>query len=174
MRKLTQREKIITGILISAVVIWFAFMMVQSYQQIRSDLKDQKENLIAKIQKQKQLIGQEGQIKETLDALRNFIGVASSDGVETASIVKLAEQAAAVHNVHLVNIQPQPSKVQGKLKAYHVELTLDGRWASITTFIQSMQASPNHLFIDSLQLEKYSESTGSLRGVLVLKRWRVL
>ncbi len=174
MRALTRREKTIAAVLTGAIVIWLLIILGKNYQQMNADLKDKQEMLAAKIQRQRQLILQEPQMQNTLKALKGHLGQASSDGVETAAMVKIAESMAMSHNVHLVNIQPRRSATQGPLKSFIVEITLDGQWASIVEFVQSLQGAPNLLDIESLQLEKYSEATGSLRGIIVIKRWRML
>ncbi len=173
MRALTKREWYIALALGGCLFIWLAISLARSYSETKDELGEKTGLLVKKIRRNQQMISQEPQINETLNLLKGRLGKAASDGAESAAIIKMAEQAAMANNIHLVNIQPRRTSAQGQLKGFTVEMTFDGQWAAFNDFIQSLQASPNFLDIESLQLEKFSDTTSSLRGVLVLKRWRI-
>ena len=174
MRALTQREKSIALALGACLFIWLMVGVWHGHREAEDDLRGQQDVLVEKIRRQKQLIGQAPAMKKALEGLTSRIGTAAGDGEETAAIIKSAERAAMAYDIHLVNIQPKRTDTQGQLKVFAVEITVEGPWSAVTDFIQTLQASPNDMDIESMRLEKYSDKTVSLRGVMVIKRWRVV
>ena len=100
----------------------------------------------------------------------DLIGVVDSEDAQMPTIVSKIEAAARESNIHIANIQPQKSVTQKEARFLAVELEIDGQWLDIVQFLYLLQQQPNLYFINELNLEKYSDTTNSLRGRIVISR----
>ena len=93
-----------------------------------------------------------------------------SEDAQVPSIISKIEAAARQSNIHIANIQPQRTVTQKEARFLAVELEIDGQWLDIVQFLYLLQEQPNFYFINDLNLEKYSDSTDSLRGRVIISR----
>ncbi len=167
-----RREIIFAVVLLGLLLLWGVITVLKNQDDHQVDLSVQKTQALKKVHYQKGLIALKPQVAEDLNAWQERFGKVTNDGSEISGMVKLVEQQAANHNVHVVNVQPRRAVLDGQMKAFMIEVTLDGQWRDVNDFIQELQMNPLDMDIESLQLERYSDATNSLRGVVVFKRWR--
>ena len=174
MRALKQREKTIAIILVSLLVLWGIIVFVQRWSQSQEEGFSSKDVVLEKYVRQNNFIAREPGLKKQLDSLEQIIGKAADEGVEVSAMVKTAERMAKENRVHINNIQPRRSITQNNVKAFVIEITFEGSWKAVNGFIQSLQNKPYYIYMDSLQLERYSDASVDLKGVMVVKRWKII
>jgi len=171
MKKLNQREiriLILTSVLIILFVCYkFIFKPVH---EGTVDINDRLRADEVLLKKARQLVGQKTLVEARYQNLVSLIGVVDSEEAQMPVIVSKIESAARDSNVHIANIQPQKSTTQKEAKFLSVELQIDGQWLDIVQFLYTLQQQPNFYFINELNLEKYSDTTNSLRGRIVISR----
>ena len=116
------------------------------------------------------MVAQKALVEARYQNLVDLIGVVDSEEAQMPTIVSKIEAAARESNIHIANIQPQKSITQKEARFLAVELEIDGQWLDIVQFLYLLQQQPNFYFINELNLEKYSDTTNSLRGRIVISR----
>ncbi len=171
MKKLSKRETLIFIITMALVIFFIAYQFVikpmhEGSVDINDRLRVDQDRLI----KARQMVDHKPLVEARYQHLANLIGVAGSDEAQMPVIISKIEAAARETNIHIANIQPQKSAIQKEARFLAVELEIDGQWLDIVRFLYSLQQQPNFYFITELNLEKYSDSTNSLRGRIVISR----
>jgi Tfp pilus assembly protein PilO len=124
----------------------------------------------ARLIKARQMVAQKALVGSRYQNLADLIGGQDSEDAQMPAIISKIETAARETNIHIANIQPQKSFTQKEASFLAVELEIDGQWLDIVQFFNLLQKQPNFYFIDELNLEKYSDTTSSLRGRIVVSR----
>ena len=175
MKKLNRRETIILIITVALAVLFIVYQgVVRPMQEGAVDINDRLRVDADRLTKARQMIAQKEQVEATYNQLVNLVGAADSDDAEMPSIVSKIEGAARQSNIHIANIQPQKSETRKEAKFLAVELEIDGQWPDVVAFLNLLQQQPNFYFINELNLEKYSDSTNSLRGRIVISRMSII
>jgi len=171
MKKLNPREKLILFITLglSGFFIIFQFVLKPMHEG-SVDINDQLRLEKARLIKARQMVAQRAVIESRYQNLAVLIGGADSEDAQMPAIISKIETAARENNIHIANIQPQKSSAVKEADFLAVELEIDGQWLDIAQFLQSLQKQPNFYFINELNLEKYSDTTSSLRGRIVISR----
>jgi Tfp pilus assembly protein PilO len=171
MKKLSSRE---TSILIITLVLIVFFMVYQfvikPMNEGATDIDDRLRLDYKQLMKASQLVAQESLVEARYKNLVNLIGKEDSDEAQMPTIISKIEAAAHESNIHIANIQPQRSTVQNEVRFLGVELEIEGQWLDIVQFMSLLQQQPNFYFVNELNLEKYSDTTNSLRGRVVISR----
>jgi len=171
MKKLNSRETLILAITLGLIVVFIIYQfMIRPMHEGAVDINDQLRLDRAKLIKTRQMIAQKPLVEARYQHLVEMIGVADSEDAQMPAIVSKIETAARENNIHIANIQPQRSVTQKEAMFLAVELEMDGQWLDIVHFLYSLQQQPNFYFINEVNLEKYSDTTNSLRGRIVISR----
>ncbi|MBF0386486.1 MAG: type II secretion system protein M [Candidatus Omnitrophica bacterium] len=172
--KLSGREKIILavcGVLLGVyVLVWGIILPAHDRAE---ELDARIESARRRLQNVKAVVGREGALDSVYQVIASHIKVAASDGEETSQMVDSLEFAANAAGVHIVNIQPRPSRDKGFYKVHSVEVVWEGQWSAFIKFIYLAQAAPCYFGIDDMNAEKYSDISASLRGSLVVNQIRL-
>jgi Tfp pilus assembly protein PilO len=134
------------------------------------DINDQLRVDHVRLMKARQMVAQKAIVESRYQNLADLIGGADSEDAQMPTIISKIETTARETNIHIANIQPQKSFVQKEAGFLAVELEIDGQWLDIVQFFNLLQKQPNYYFIDELNLEKYSDTTSTLRGRIVVSR----
>jgi Tfp pilus assembly protein PilO len=168
---LKPREKLILYITLGLsgffIVYYFA---VKPMQEGSVDINDQLRVDQARLMKARQMVAQQALVESRYQNLADLIGGVDSEDAQMPTIVSKIETAARETNIHIANIQPQKSSAQKEASFLSVELEIDGQWLDIVQFLYLLQKQPNFYFINELNLEKYSDTSSSLRGRIVISR----
>ena len=171
MKKLNSRETLILAGTLGLVLFFVVFQLIlkpvhEGAVDINDKLRTEKDQYL----KASQMVSQKSAVEARYRRLVDLIGVVDSEESQMPTIVSKIETAAREDNVHIGNIQPQKSSTQKGAIFLSVELEVDGQWLDIVHFLYTLQQRPNYYFIGELNLEKYSDSTNSLRGRIVISR----
>jgi len=174
MKKFNKREYIIL-IVCSVLVLIFVIskFIISPLNDRGSDIKDSISLAQKKLDKNQQIVSSRSIIEEQYKKLVSSLGETSSEGTEFSLIVSNLEALAREANIHVANVQPQKAYNREQLRVYPIELEIDGQWPCIAKFLYLVQSGDAYFNIDELNLEKYSDTTGLLRGRVVLSRVRV-
>lgn len=173
-KSLTIREIIlmVVGVLlILGFITWQ--MIIKPMQENGADIDDRLTAISLKLSEAKNIVNQGKKVDERLARLKELIGVSDSEGAEMSLLVSYIETAAKDANIHIANMKPSKARNEGGVSFYPVEVDVDGQWSDMVVFFRQIQSKPNYLFVDDLNLEKYSDATGSLRGRIVVTRMRL-
>ena len=171
MKKLNKRETLILVITLALAAIFIAYQFViKPMHEGVLDINDQLRVAKDRLAKAHQMVAQKSLVAARYQNLVDLIGVAGSEDVQVPVIVSKIETAARESNIHIANIQPQKSVTQKEARFLSVDLEIDGQWLDIVQFLYLLQQQPNFYFINDLNLEKYSDTTDSLRGRIVISR----
>jgi Tfp pilus assembly protein PilO len=174
MRTLSKREKIILVVCLSVSAVFAVLQwVVKPLQESGSSVEDRLRVTQSKLDRALAMAANEEVVKQRYQQLKSIIGIASSEGAEMSSMVSTVEAAARQANVHIANMQPQRVIVKEGVLFFPVEIQVDGQWDKIAQFLYIVQQKPNFYFVDQVNLEKYSDTTGSLRGRIVVSRLRL-
>ncbi len=175
MKKLSQRETIILSITLGLSAVFLVYLwVIRPVKEGAADIDDQLRVTKARLLKSRQVLGQGGMIETRYHNLADAIGLAGSEETQAPAIISKIEAAARESNIHIANIQPQRSFIQKEASFFPVELEIDGQWLDIVQFLRALQDPPNFYFINALNLEKYSDASGSLRGRIVVARMSLM
>jgi Tfp pilus assembly protein PilO len=171
MKKLNSRETLILIITLLLTVFFGVYKFaIKPMSEGAVDINDRLRSDHEQLLKAEQLLAQKPEVEARYQNLVDLIGVVGSDEAQMPIIVAKIEAAARESNIHIGNIQPQRSVIQKEAKFLAVELEIDGQWLDIVQFLYTLQQQPNLYFINELNLEKYSDSSNSLRGRVVISR----
>jgi len=171
MRKLDPREKIILIITLALIALFAAYqLMFKPMHEGSADINDRLRVDHARLVKARQMASRKTLVDARYKNLLSLIGTVDAEGSQMPTIVAKIETAARESNIHIANIQPQKSVTQKEVRFLAVELEIDGQWLDIVRFLYLLQQQPNLYFINELNLEKYSDTTNSLRGRIVVSR----
>ncbi|MEI8012844.1 MAG: GspMb/PilO family protein [Candidatus Omnitrophota bacterium] len=174
MKQVTRREVLFTVIatifLLSYSVIQFGIRPFQkSCVDVREQIKLTGDTLI----QSERVVGRAGAMEKGYDQLVKVFGHPADENKETSAMMSHLETAAGSSGIHIVNMQPLRNGGKNLLKTFSVEVVFDGAWDTITKFLYLAQSRPNLLRIDDLNIEKYLELKGTLRGRVVLTTIRI-
>ena len=174
-KKLSQREQ---GILIVTIVVVITFGV---YHWVIGPMRAEGENIDERINMARRhlassnkVIATSSQVDQEYTRLLDLIGASGPEGQETSFIISAVESAAAEAGVHINNMQPQRVVTKEGYHVFSVQLSVDSQWSSMAKFLYIVQSPPNVLNVEDMSLERYSDTTGSLRGQLTLARVRVI
>lgn len=171
MKKLNSRETLILIITLALIAIFLVYQFLfRPMHEGSMDINDRLRIDNDKLIKANEMVSQKGIVVARYQNLVDLIGVVDSEDAQMPTIVAKIEAAARESNIHIANIQPQRSVTQKEARFLEVELEIDGQWLDIVQFLYLLQEQPNLYFINELNLEKYSDSTNSLRGRIVISR----
>jgi len=171
MKKLNSRETLILFFTLGLIAIFIVFQfMIKPMHEGAVDINDQLRLDRAKLVKARQMMAQKPMVEARYQHLVDMIGVADSEEAQMPAIISKIEAASRESNIHIANIQPQKSVTQKEVMFLAVELEIDGQWLDIVHFLYLLQQQPNFYFINEVNLEKYSDTTSSLRGRIVISR----
>jgi len=171
MKKPTTREIIILIITLVLAAFFIAYQyVIKPMNEGSMDFNDRLRVDTEKFNKVRRLVDQKSLVEARYQSLVNLIGVVGSEEAQMPAIVSKIEAAARESNIHIANIQPQKSITQKEVRFLAVELEIDGQWLDIVQFLYSLQQQPNFYFINELDLNKYSDTTNSLRGRIIVSR----
>lgn len=171
MKKLNPRETVILIITIGLIIFFIAYQFVlkpmhEGFADINKRQRVDRDRLI----NLSLMVAQKDFIEARYQNLVKLIGVVDSEEAQMPAIFSKIEAAARETNIHIANIQPQKSVTQKEARFLAVKLEIDGQWLDIVRFLYLLQQQPNFYFINELDLEKYSDTTNSLRGRIVISR----
>jgi Tfp pilus assembly protein PilO len=171
MKKLKPREKLILYITLGLLGVFIIYhFALKPMQEGSVDINDQLRVDQARLMKARQMVAQKALVESRYQNLEDLIGGVDSEDAQMPTIVSKIETAARESNIHIANIQPQKSITQKEASFLAVELEIDGQWLDIVQFLYLLQKQPNFYFINELNLEKYSDTSSSLRGRIVISR----
>lgn len=174
MKTLNRREKIILWLTIGVITVGMSVqLIVKPLRENSENVADQIEAAQKRLSKSKKLIEEANALQNDYQKLVDILGKASSEGVENSAMVAKLEEAAKAANVHISNMQPRRAVKRDPFLVISVDLTIDGTWSSVTRFLYDVQAQPNLFNIDEMNLEKFSDTASTLRGRLLISRFRV-
>lgn len=174
MKKLSKREITILIITLALVVVFIVLQLViKPMRGSAVDVDDQMRLNFARLIKAHRMVIAKEPIEARYQNLVDAIGAAPSDGSPMTGMISKIESAARDANIHIANIQPQKEVSQKEVEFFPVELQIDGQWSDIVRFLYMLQQVPNFYFIDELNVEKYSDTAGSLRGRIVVSCMRL-
>jgi Tfp pilus assembly protein PilO len=169
--KLNKRETLILIITLGLIAFFMAYQwVIKPMHEGAADINDQLRAAKKQLARSRQMIAQRSLIEERYQKLTAMIGGAGSEDAQVPVIIAKIEAAARESNIHIANIQPQKSVTKKDTMFLAVELEIDGQWLDIVQFLYLLQQQPNLYFINELNLEKYSDTTDSLRGRIVVSR----
>jgi len=170
MKKLNQRETLILIVTVFLFVLFMAYQFVlKPVQEGALDVNARLRSVHHELLKAKAMVAQKAAVNARYRNLVDRIGVVDSDEAQMPAIISNIETAARENNIHIGNIQPQKSITQKEAVFLAVELEIDGQWLDVVKFLYALQQS-NSYFVNELNLEKYSDTTDSLRGRIVISR----
>ena len=171
MKRLNSRETLILIITLVLVFVFIAYQFVIKPMHAGSvDINGRLRVDYARLIKARQMSAQRSQVEMRYKNLADLVGTLDSEDAQMPSIVSKIEAASRESNIHIGNIQPQKPITQKEARFVAVELEIDGQWMDIVHFLYLLQQRPNLYFINELNLEKYSDTTNSLRGRIVVSR----
>jgi len=171
MKKLNSRETLIFIITLVLAVLFIVYQFVaKPMSEGAVDINDRLRVDQSKLIKAHQMVAQKAVVQARYQNLVSLIGMVDSEEAQMPTIVSKIEAAARESNIHIANIQPQKSVIQKEVSFLGVELEIDGQWLDIVQFLYLLQQQPNFYFINELNLEKYSDTTNSLHGRIVISR----
>ena len=171
MKKLNRRETQILIVTLGLFLFFIAYQLViKPIHDGSMDINDRLHVVKVKLMKARQMVAQKELVEHRFQKLAGLLGMADSEDAQMPAIVSKIEAAARESNVHIANIQPQKTVTQKEAMFLAVELEIDGQGFDIVQFLYTLQQRPNYYFINELNLEKYSDSTNSLRGRIVISR----
>ena len=175
MKTLNRRELVILYVCAAVIGVYGIFMLaVRPLIERGEAIGGQIEAAERRLAKNVQTAQQAADVDAEYQRLVSILGTEGSEGAEGSSMVSKLEAAARQADVQIANMQPQRTVSKEILKAFPVEIVIDGKWPNIVKFLYLVQSDPNLFNVDRLSLEKYSDTTASLRGNFVLSRTRVV
>jgi len=171
MKKLKPREKVILFVTLGLMGVFIVYnFALKPMHEGSADINDQLRVKSARLIKTRQMLEQKALVESRYQDLAILIGGVDSDDAQMPTIISKIDAAARESNIHIANIQPQKTSTQKEASFLAVELEIDGQWLDIVQFLNLLQKKPNFYFLDELNLEKYSDTTSSLRGRIVISR----
>lgn len=172
--KLSQREKMIAGL--TAVVVLLAGVFFGVYRPLKGmmeDIDDATQTVEEKLIRGKRNMNLSANASASLDQIVGQWGKASSDSVEFSGLTNALETAAKATSVKIINIEPR-AVIKDIVARYPVAITINGSSRNIMEFLRLIQSQPLLLDVESMNLERGVDSNGTVNGVLVVERLRIL
>lgn len=170
--KLNPREKKISGIALSVIVIAMAYhgILTPLTQKI-TQLDDEIFAIEMKLKKAKIFIRQKEEILEEAKKYPNLSQLdAGSDEEETAKILSMIEQTARKYGISLSDVKPNPIKSDNWMKRFEVELVGECSIEQLTQFIFDLEHSPEMLKVEALSSAPKEENSPVLRSQVTVVR----
>lgn len=175
MKVLSQREKIFL-IVCAIVVVSFGVikLVIKPFYEAKEDVENRETKAQTKLAQSKRIMRDIAVLDKEYAALKEVLGVADARGKEVALMMSRMESAGSLSNLHIINMQPLRVTDKEMYNIFSVEVTFDGSWKAISAFLYALQDKSNLFRIDELNLERFSDATGALRGRAVLSRIRLV
>ncbi|MBF0490286.1 MAG: type 4a pilus biogenesis protein PilO [Candidatus Omnitrophica bacterium] len=175
MIKLSKRELVIFILCLTLTIGFVVFKFVMTpLREHGGDVEDNIALAERRLEKSQQILRSETMVDAQYQKLVDVLGVFESEGAEFSDIVSRLEALAKEAGIHVVNVQPQAAMNKEDIRSFPVQLDIDGQWSAIARFLYVVQAQTNRFNVDEFNLEKYSDTGGSLRGRIILSRIRMV
>jgi Tfp pilus assembly protein PilO len=173
--KLSTREKIITGLTLTVVIVWgfYTFFYApkkQALARIQAEIQTIDDGMAQAVVLRTESEHVEKELKALRERAAAFKGKLSGEKHISAFLKNLAHETSRL-NISIISLQPKEETVEpdARVKSYAVDLKLFSSFQSFALFLDRLKELPLLIMVDQFEIGRGERGPGELKATLRLK-----